>query len=339
MKKFTWLAIGLISVAILGLGGVALFTGFTPAEEPDPELIIGANFSKKYAEELELDWMEVYNAMLHDLGVRHVRLAAYWDELEPEEGEYDWSWLDYQLRQLELVDGKAILVVGRRLPRWPECHVPEWAEEMTEAEQQEEVLRIVRKVVERYKDNPAIEVWQVENEPLLDVFGECPPADLEFYQKEVDLVRSLDDRKIVVTDPGELSFWRRAPQYADILGTSLYRIVWNPWIGYTEYWFTPGHYIAKANFLPDHIEDVWITELQLEAWTDRPIIELSNRELFRTMDLERLVTSIDFATRTGFPRIYLWGVEWWYYMDQEREVNDYWEGAKAYTKDVPLITL
>ncbi len=27
--------------------------------------------------------------------------------------------------------------------------------------------------------------WQIENEPFLNMFGECPPFDKEFFEKEV----------------------------------------------------------------------------------------------------------------------------------------------------------
>lgn len=328
--RLFFIALGITGFFLLGAIGVV--TGFTSSSQPHEDLLYGATFSKKYAEELGLPWKEVYNAMIDELEIKNVRLSAYWDELEPVQGEYDWSWLDYQIRQIEAAEGDVVLAVGRRLPRWPECHVPEWAAELPEEEQQALVLGVIERVVNRYKDRDVIIAWQVENEPLLNAFGECPPADKPFFEEEVNLVKSLDDRPIVVTESGELSTWQRTTQFGDILGTSLYRIVWNPLYGYTRYPFTPGFYITKARFLPENIQDVWISELQLEPWADRPIMELSNREMFRSMDLERFVTTLDFAERTGFERIYVWGVEWWYYMKEVREIPDYWETIKVYTQ-------
>ena len=86
---------------------------------------------------------------------------------------------------------------------------------------------MLEKTVNHFKDRSEIIYWQVENEPLLDIFGICPKSDIEFLQKEVDLVRSLDDRKIIITASGEASFWERESKISDIFGTTLYRTVWN----------------------------------------------------------------------------------------------------------------
>ena len=95
------------------------------AQKPKPEHIqYGMSFNTMYATELGLDWIETYDAIIDDLGVRHLRLAAHWPMIEPEKNEYNWVELDYQLAKAEASGTEVILAVGRRLPRWPECHVP-----------------------------------------------------------------------------------------------------------------------------------------------------------------------------------------------------------------------
>ena len=42
----------------------------------------GATFSKKFCDELGLNWKETYISILDDLKVRYLRLPAYWDEIE-----------------------------------------------------------------------------------------------------------------------------------------------------------------------------------------------------------------------------------------------------------------
>ena len=54
----------------------------------------GATFSKKFCEELGLNWQETYIAILDDLKVRNLRLPAYWDEIEPDEGTYNFKDFD-----------------------------------------------------------------------------------------------------------------------------------------------------------------------------------------------------------------------------------------------------
>jgi len=50
---------------------------------------LGVTFSKRYAEDIQLNWKETYTAMLDDLKIRKIRIPVYWDLAEPEEGKYD----------------------------------------------------------------------------------------------------------------------------------------------------------------------------------------------------------------------------------------------------------
>ena len=59
----------------------------------------GAAFSQKHAKDMGLDWKETYLALLQDLKVRNIKLAAHWDLLEPQDGVYDFNDLDWQLEQ------------------------------------------------------------------------------------------------------------------------------------------------------------------------------------------------------------------------------------------------
>ncbi len=56
-------------------------------ELPEDEVNFGTTFSNYYAEELGLDWKETYLAILDDLGVKRLRVVAYWREIEPQPGE------------------------------------------------------------------------------------------------------------------------------------------------------------------------------------------------------------------------------------------------------------
>ena len=74
-----------------------------------------------------LDWKETYLALLDDLKVKNLKIAAHWDLIEPQDGVYDFADLDWQLEQARLHNAKVMLAIGMKTPRWPECHVPEWA--------------------------------------------------------------------------------------------------------------------------------------------------------------------------------------------------------------------
>ena len=284
------------------------------------ELEYGITFSQMQAKELGLDWQKTFLAIL-DLGVKKIRLPAYWSEIESESGQFNWEDLDWQLEQVKEREVEVILAVGGRLPRWPECHFPDWADKLTEKQREQKILEYIEKVVLRYIGNPAIVAWQVENEPFLSHFGDCPEFSRQFLDKEIALVRSFDNRPIVVTDSGELSIWIPAARRADIFGTTLYRDTYSKALKrYIHYPISPGFFRFKKNItrLFAHPEKWIVIELQAEPWGSTSFQHLSKEERDRTMNLEKFREILEFSRQAGFKEFYLWGVEWWYW---EKEIN------------------
>ncbi len=201
-----------IAVCLLVIGLLLVVALVLLARKDVPDTIVyGMSFNVPYALEMGLDPDETLDALIEDLGITHFRLAAHWTITEPKDGVYDFTYLDRHLARIEEAGGSVILGVGRRLPRWPECHVPEWAARQSREDQQVEILEYITEVVERYKEREVITYWQVENEPYLEVFAKehCGEFDEAFLKEEIDLVRSLDSaRPILVTDSGNLGTWR-----------------------------------------------------------------------------------------------------------------------------------
>lgn len=287
----------------------------------------GVTFSPRQATFLGLDWKETYRALLTDLGVRRLRLAAYWDDIEPHRGQFTWDALDWQLREAEKIGAKVHLVVGRRAPRWPECHIPAWASKLDEQEQQLRTLAAIRATITQTKQSSAIVRWQVENEPLLDEFGVCPLGDRDFLKQEIDLVRSLDSRPVATTESGELSTWVRTAPLVDVLGISLYRVTWSRFWGNFYYPLTPAYYRNKAEAVSLLGPTVIITELQAEPWGPKPVSEMTIEEQFASMSPSRVAANIEFARRVGLPEVYLWGAEWWYWLKRNGR-PEIWDETK-----------
>ena len=295
-------------------------------EEQDVDL--GATFSLTYAQELGLDWQEAYLATLDELRVRRLRLPAYWSRLEPRPGILDFADLDWQVDEAADRDAEIIMAVGRKLPRWPECHQPSWAANLDEDQLQQETLEIIEAVVRRYRDNPAIVAWQVENEPFFP-FGDCPEPDIAFLKQEIALVRSLDSRPIVITESGELSTWFQAANLADILGISTYRVVWSRYVGYFYWPITPKNYQRRALAVRTLVQDIIVSELQAEPWSDRGHVrDMPIDRQLKLMNPERLRSNLSFARRIGLSAAYLWGVEWWYWL-KTRGYPEMWEAGRA----------
>lgn len=295
------------------------------------ELEYGLTFSKKQANNLNLDWEKVYLDILDDLKVKKIRLSAYWDEIEPTNGQFNWQDLDWQIKEASSRNAEIILAIGGRLPRWPECHFPDWAEILDEVDRNKKILNYLTETINRYKDNENIIAWQIENEPFLSHFGKCPELEKRFLDEEIALARSLDERSIVVTDSGELSVWVPAAKRADIFGTTMYRDTYSQFLErYVHYPINPSFFRFKKNISNFFAQpDKWIViELQAEPWGPKPYQDLSQEERDKTMNVEKFKEMTEFARQTGFQEFYLWGVEYWYWEKQIQQNVEMWNEAK-----------
>jgi beta-galactosidase len=109
-----------------------------------------------------------------------------WARLEPEEGRYDFSWLDALMDRLAAAGMKAVLATptGAK-PGWMAAKYPE-VRRVNEARVRElqgnrhnhcytspvyraKAVEINARLAERYKDHPALVLWHVSNE----YGGEC----------------------------------------------------------------------------------------------------------------------------------------------------------------------
>ncbi len=282
------------------------------------DMAIGASFSAEYARYLGVDPKENLETIFGKWNFKYVRLSAQWDAIEKMPGEYDFGDLDWQMNLAADHGAKVMLAMGQKTPRWPECHVPEWAAQLSEEDYSAALLRYVTAVVNKYKDHPALEIWQVENEPYLP-FGICPPNGREL-DRELALVKETDtEHPTITTDSGELSLWFRAARKADLFGATMYRVVWNRVTGYWRYWWLPPSYYSLRAWMNDlSPQEVFITELQAEPWVPRgDVFDTAMEEQFKSMDMKQLEENVRAARQTGFARAYLWGAEWWLWLEKQ----------------------
>jgi len=322
----------LIILIILLATIIAYF--FIGVSRPSENVEWGINFSQKRSEEFSLDWRENYLAILDDLGAKKIKIAVPWDFIEGREGEYYFNDLDFQVEEAGKRDAKLILVIGRKTPGWPECHIPKWAINKTKEEQQEKILSLIREIVTRYKDSEIVEYWQVENEPFFP-FGKCLWRDPSFLKKEIELVKSIDPSKpVIISDSGEFSLWFRAASHGDVLGVTMYKKAWFEELGlYISYPFPATFYNRKANLIRAFFKkDVFCVELQAEPWGPVLNYKLPLEEQEKTMTLEILQKNLKFAKKTNLNKFYLWGAEWWYWMKIKNDRPEFWEEIKSLFK-------
>jgi len=317
---------------LIGLLIVSFFIiWFWPANPVEKEY--GVTFSAKYAKELELDPFETYEAILNDLGSENVRLVAYWDEIEKTKDSYDFSSLDWQIALSERYGVDVILSIGRRVPRWPECHIPHWANKLDWESQKKEIEEYLEVVVKRYKDSDVIKYWQVENEPFLTSYVQeyCgSQTDIEFLEKEIALVKDLDpETPVMTTDSGELGFWGAAYKRGDVFGSTFYIYLANNLVDDFKMPLNHNFYNIKRDIVRKLYgeKETFLIEISIEPWLTKPIIKTPIDEQLRKMGIDRVKEMVRLSGNTDFSNQYFWGPEWWYYL-KKNGVDSHWEYFK-----------
>lgn len=317
-----------IVVAILfGMMLIFVLLPIRPKVVGDP--LLGFTYSVSAAEYLGLDPKQTFEQSVMDLRPELVRLPLYWDRIEAVQGTYNWAEIDAQMDFLQSHDTQALLAIGHKLPRWPECHLPSWLDANDVEASQQALMSLLKAAAKRYKDHPSLYAWQVENEALF-AFGDCPSwsNDRDLLKKEIQLVKGIDTNTPVFTsDSGEMSLWWRTTSLpVDGISISLYRVVYNK--SFIHWPVNPYYYKLRKAIVHLFNKRFIISELQTEPWGSGPVDMISNEEIEQSFPVEALQERIDFARAIQADAILAWGVEWWYYRGVTQGDNRYWEQAK-----------
>lgn len=334
-----------VTAAIVIAVAVLLVVLNWPVKDKNESMEFNISFSSVFARDIGLDWKQAYITMLDELNPRKIRIASYWTEAEKFPGVYDFSDVDFQIEEAKKRNIRVVLAFGVKAPRWPECFIPEFyggnegrLEGLVGGElkqkREDALLAYEKALIERYRNEEIIELWQVENEPFLP-FGDCPEDGIneELLDKEIFQLKTLDkesERKIMVTDSGELSLWIGAARKSDVFGTTLYRTVYKEPFGYVKYPIGPMFFRIKSwpiTTFGSHIKII-ICELQAEPWGPKWLTDMDIEEQYRSMNPEKFLETVEFARKTKFTESYLWGAEWWYWLKEKKGDDGMWEEAK-----------
>lgn len=332
-----WLSAWLIIIiGILIFAGAYFYFQYTPPEKA----AWGLTFSYKEARGLGFEDQYVFADILADLKPKNVRLMTYWNDLEKEKGQFDFSTVDWQLKLAQKNATSVVLVLGRKQPRWPECHEPGWFDNLSADEQDEAVLNFIEATVKHFKVFDNIKAWQVENEPYFSFGHECSIINKSLLEREVELVKQLDKRPVVLTDSGERGSWiKTAVAGADILGSTLYRVSFDSkYGGYYKYPVPPIFYRIKSGFLKTFAstERVWDVELQMEPWFTNGALNTPLETQKALMNPKVFADNIKYAENSGFEEHYFWGVEWWYWMAKSNGDWGMWNVAKNFFQELEV---
>ena len=331
-NKFLVVSIVTALALTSGMYAIAQWYRFTQRNVP---MQVGVTFIPRYATYLGVNPKQTLDAILADFRPTHVRLVSYWDDIEKTPGVFDFNQLDWQFQKVEQSGAKVTLAIGLRQPRWPECHMPKWQLNQPKDAWYPDLKKVMTATVERYRDHPALESYQLENEFFLSVFGECPDFTRDRLIEEFNIVKTLDpNTPIIVSRSNNAIGFPLYQPTPDEFGVSVYKRVWDRTLTkrYVEYpfpaWFY-GFLAGGGKILTG--KDMIIHELQAEAWVPDgySIKSAPVDELYKSMNPERLANRFVYARGTGIKRIDLWGAEWWYAMKVNRGEPGLWNTAAA----------
>ncbi len=277
----------------------------------------GVSFSIKQCRRFAIEPVPALDWLLKDAGFRRIRLMSYWNEHEKEQGKFDFAVLDKQIQQVSEAGGVITLCLGARQPRWPEFHWPDWAWNAPKAERDKALLNYVKAVVERYKNNPAIISWQLENEALLTSFGQRIEIDRKRLRQELALI---DPKRPVIMSTSAAWGIPVIGPIPDIVGFSYYLIRWHKGKYRTTYHAAWIHRLRALLIRLIWHKPSFIHELQMEPWGPKDIWEMTPQQQDESMGPNQIRKNFRAGQKTKLYPLDLWGGEWWYW--RLKKLND-----------------
>ena len=294
---------------------------------------IGTSFARWRAEALGLDYRLAFERICA-MGFGVIRLSASWREVS----QFGYGHLDWLLTEAEQARQPVLLTVGMKALGWPEFYLPEGLDPHDAAVRRRAIVQ-VREVVRRYRDNPALVGWQIENEPFNRSGPQSWSISRGMVRAEARAVRSLDrDRPLVLTtfahfDAGldrsssrHRSRWKRRLGLAlpaerealsvlrqgDILGLDVYpSIGWLDQAGREQVAHAAADQLATVagwqRIAGEQGKRFWVTEAQAEPW------EAQRRTHADPLSIrpEAIPALVDRLVGIGVETILLWGSEYW----------------------------
>jgi hypothetical protein len=282
---------------------------------------IGITLSHPHLRTLQLDVADSLSRAL-SLKFSHIRLGAYWSEIEAKEGKYDVSSLRTILEACEEKKQPVIVTVGVKAPRWPEFFWPRYVPEKDARNPttQERILRYIEHTVLELKQYSCISHWQVENEPLDPSGPENKVVPYVFLKEEVRLVRSLDTCPILLNVWGNdllsRGLFSQIEALADVVGLELYyKQYMKMFMGRPVYKGPRQSHAQLKAYLEKSKKPVWITELQAEPWEQDDAGYLGKNP--GSMNPSQMERNFRMVSDLPVAEVHLWGFEYWLYREKK----------------------
>lgn len=277
-----------------------------------------------------------------------LRLCTYWDEID----EKGFKTTDYLIATANELGIPTVLTVGVKSPRYKEFWLPERVEKRlksswkvfgNEGWQIDETLVHCGRVVERYRDIPTLQYFQVENEPLNKLWVTHGRAlSSKLLKAEVGLVRELKrptqgivlTNSIDHTNPFSLfdwvGFYKSMTFSPDAVGVNFYDKIALSKSVYLKRNFL---YRRKARFWSKQLKakgiEPWGTEIQAEPWEAERLVCINSRR-YPSSSPEQAEKLMQEVKEDGYTTRVWWGREYWEWCRRQgyNEWEEMWERTR-----------
>jgi hypothetical protein len=339
---------GAVAMAVSAVVASTSLYLFTPAKaKAHPASMpvqIGVSFSQRRAAALGLDYRKAFR-QLEAMHFRVIRLSAYWDEVDSS-GYQSLDWLMAEARRSHQ---PVVLAVGMKGLGWPEFYIPSAASPTVFKDSQDvaldpdlrdAALLFVEGTAARYRENPELVAWQVENEPFNRAGPQNLWIDASFVRQEIAAVKSIDthSRPVIVNSfshfnllfdqasnrdgfdlksllgfdgtDAEIQSLNVLDQ-GDILGLDVYTAIGYQFLGQDHLARADSNWDDRLEALLNRAERAgkraWITEAQAEPW-EATQETLANPKSTSPAAMRSMFSSLKDA---GYSTVLFWGSEYW----------------------------
>ena len=283
-------------LALLLLDALVTFAQSKPAFAPDKmeTVLYGAAY---YTEYMPYDRLDQDVQLMQQAGITVVRMGeSSWGLWEPQDGRFEYAWMDRVIDRMQKVGIKVILGTPTySVPAWmykehPEIFITRFdGQTITFGYRQNTDLvnpvyrsyceRVIRKLLEHYKDNPTVIGWQIDNETSS---GDAANPDVQagFVKHLQNKFQTVDELNKVwgLNYWGQrLNDWTEIPPEAGIINPG-WKLEWERY----QQWMTTDFLAWQSRIVNEYKRpDQFITH----DLAGPPRAEVNEHDIARAMDI------------------------------------------------------
>jgi beta-galactosidase len=293
MKRF----FSLIAILVfLTFGGRTSKAQSKPAFAPDKmdTVLYGAAY---YTEYMPYERLEQDVQLMQEAGISVVRMGeSSWGLWEPQDGHFEYAWMDRVVDRMQIAGIKVVLGTPTySIPAWmykehPEIVITRFGgQTITFGYRQNADLmnatyrfyceRVIRKLLDHYKNNPAVIGWQVDNETSSGAAANRDVQDgfVSYLQKKFGTIDEVNKDWGLNYWGQRLNDWSEIPPQEGIINPG-WKLEWQRY----QQWMTTDFLAWQARIVSEYKRpDQFITH----DLAGPPRSEVNEHDIARSMDI------------------------------------------------------